>query len=212
MSRSIYGKLVPQDPSDEPAIELLKRINPDFKPSDNLHYGDVPPGWCLSTLGMISNYGQCDSVSVDEINDSDWVLELEDIEKGSGKLLNRISKRERTPNGIRHRFQEGQVLYSKLRTYLNKVLIADKSGFCTTEIIPITPIEGLLPEYLNIYLRSPYFLDYSNSCGYGVKMPRLGTQEARKAIIPIPPLNEQRRIIEAVLTLQSSFKDINDFT
>ncbi len=209
---AIHGKLVPQDPSDEPAIELLKRINPDFKPSDNLHYGDVPPGWCLSTLGMISNYGQCDSVSVDEINDSDWVLELEDIEKGSGKLLNRISKRERTPNGIRHRFQEGQVLYSKLRTYLNKVLIADKSGFCTTEIIPMTPIEGLLPEYLNIYLRSPYFLDYSNSCGYGVKMPRLGTQEARKAIIPIPPLNEQRRIIEAVLTLQSSFKDINDFT
>ena len=209
---AIHGKLVPQDPSDEPAIELLKRINPDFKPSDNLHYGDVPPGWCLSTLGMISNYGQCDSVSVDEINDSDWVLELEDIEKGSGKLLNRISKRERTPNGIRHRFQEGQVLYSKLRTYLNKVLIADKPGFCTTEIIPITPIEGLLPEYLNIYLRSPYFLDYSNSCGYGVKMPRLGTQEARRAIIPIPPLNEQRRIIEAVLTLQSSFKDINDFT
>ena len=209
---AIHGKLVPQDHSDEPAIELLKRINPDFKPSDNLHYGDVPPGWCLSTLGMISNYGQCDSVSVDEINDSDWVLELEDIEKGSGKLLNRISKRERTPNGIRHRFQEGQVLYSKLRTYLNKVLIADKPGFCTTEIIPITPIEGLLPEYLNIYLRSPYFLDYSNSCGYGVKMPRLGTQEARKAIIPIPPLNEQRRIIEAVLTLQSSFKDINDFT
>ena len=51
---AIHGKLVPQDPSDEPAIELLKRINPDFKPSDNLHYeGELPQGWCLVRLGSI---------------------------------------------------------------------------------------------------------------------------------------------------------------
>ena len=49
---AIHGKLVPQDPSEEPAIELLKRINPDFKPSHNLHYeGELPNGWCFSTIG-----------------------------------------------------------------------------------------------------------------------------------------------------------------
>ena len=57
---AISGKLVPQDPNDEPAIELLKRINPDFEPCDNSHYGnlpfEVPDGWCWATLGSIGKW------------------------------------------------------------------------------------------------------------------------------------------------------------
>ena len=194
---AIHGKLVPQEPSEEPAIELLRRINPSFNPSDNLHYeGKLPQGWILCTLGEISNYGQCVSVSVDEIDDTAWLLELEDIEKDSGRVLQRLTKKDRSISGIRHRFHKGQLLFSKLRTYLNKVLIAYEDGFCTTEIIPITPINGIDFRYLNIVLRSPYFLNYSARCGHGVKMPRLGTNDARKAIIPIPPIKEQHRIIQ----------------
>ena len=195
---SIHGKLVPQNPADEPAIELLMRINPDFKASDNLHYDEVPQGWVLCNMGEITNYGKCLSVQAVEIQDSDWVLELEDIEKGTGRLLRRVLKKERAIKGIRHRFSKGQVLYPKLRTYLNKVLIADDNGYCTTEIIPITPCNGLMSQYLNIVLRSPFFLDYTARSGYGVKMPRLGTNDAKKAVIPIPPLPEQQRIVTAV--------------
>ncbi len=78
------------------------------------------------------------------------------------------------------------------------MLIAPDKGFCTTEIIPITPQEGIMPEYLSLVLRSPYFLDYTAQCGYGVKMPRLGTSDAVKAFIPIPPFKEQQRITEVV--------------
>ena len=57
---AITGKLVPQDPTDERAIELLKRINPDFEPCDNSHYGnlpfEVPDGWCWATLGSIGKW------------------------------------------------------------------------------------------------------------------------------------------------------------
>ena len=193
---AIHGKLVPQDPTEEPAINLLRRINPGFQPSDNLHYEDGhPSGWVYATLGEISDYGHCVSVPTDEIAETEWVLELEDIEKDTGRLLKKVIKSERAISGSRHVFYKGQVLYSKLRTYLNKVFVADDCGFCTTEIIPITPKDGITAEYLNIYLRSPFFLAYTAQCGYGVKMPRLGTSDARKAIVPVPPTMEQHRIV-----------------
>ncbi len=196
---AIHGKLVPQDSSDEPAIELLKRINPSFTPSHNLHYeGDFPNGWVLASLGEVSNYGHCISVPVEKIGNDDWVLELEDIEKDTGRILQRLSKKDRKISGIRHQFKKGQILYSKLRTYLNKVLIADEDGFCSTEIIPITPIDGVNALFLIIVLRSQYFLDYTQNCCYGVKMPRLGTNDAKKAFIPLPPFEEQGRIVAAV--------------
>ncbi len=206
---AIHGKLVPQYSSNEPAIELLKGINPTFTPSDNLHYdGGLPKGWLLCTLGEVSNYGRCVSASMGEIDNNAWVLELEDIEKDSGRILHQMSKNKRGSSGIRHRFMKGQILYSKLRTYLNKVLIAPDNGFCTTEIIPITPVDGLDPQYLILVLRSPYFLNYTAQCCYGVKMPRLGTNDARKAIIPIPPIAEQHRIVQKTKSLFSELEMI----
>ena len=172
-------------------------------------YGNIPDTWVLATLGDISNYGKCDNVLVEDITNDAWVLELEDIEKDTGKLNARLTKKERTINGTRYRFQKGNVLYSKLRTYLNKVFVARENGFCTTEIIPIKCSDIVVPEYLNIVLRSPYFLDFTNTIGYGVKMPILGTNEARKAIIPVPPMEEQRRIVLKVKELISSIDAIS---
>ena len=202
LNLAIHGRLVPQDPSDEPALELLKRINPAFKPSDNLHYDTkLPVGWCLARLEEVAEYGDTSNVDVASIATYNWVLELEDIEKDTAFILEKKNKAAREISGVRHSFRKGQVLYSKLRTYLNKVLIAPEDGFCTTEIVPITASKALLSEYLLIVLRSPYFLKYTASCVYGVKMPRLGTNDAKKAIIPIPPLAEQVRIVKKVSDL-----------
>ena len=204
LNLAIHGKLVPQNPSDEPAIELLKRINPDFKPSDNLHYdAKLPDGWCVARLEEVAEYGDTSNVDVTTITSSSWVLELEDIEKDTASILEKKKKSDREINGVRHSFRKGQILYSKLRTYLNKVLIATEDGFCSTEIVPITASKALLSEYLLIVLRSPYFLEYTASCGYGVKMPRLGTNDAKKAIIPIPPHAEQVRIVKKVSDLMT---------
>ena len=216
---AIHGKLVPQDPNDEPASVLLERIRKEKEQlikegkikapkkskstSGTSHYPKegpwkLPKGWCWSTLGDITNYGKCITVSVLAIKDDDWILELEDIEKDTGRIIKYSTKKERPINGSRHVFTKNQILLSKLRTYLNKVLLAPDNGFCTTEIIPISTESGIKPEYLNLVLRSPYFLDYTAQCGYGVKMPRLGTTDAVKALIPIPPFEEQRRIVESV--------------
>ena len=149
----------------------------------------------LTTIESVCNYGKCISVSVEDIKDDEWILELEDIEKDSGRVIEKKKKYCRNVNGVRHKFNEGEVLYSKLRTYLNKVLLAKEDGYCTTEIIPILCNDSILPQYLCHWLRSPYYLNYTLSCGYGIKMPRLSTTHARNGIVPLPPLNEQMRIL-----------------
>ena len=209
---AIHGKLVPQDPNDEPASELLKRINPKFVPCDNPHYENVPfvipSNWVWVKLGDITNYGKCSTCSVDDIHKESWILELEDIEKDTGRVLVRHSKAERVIKGARHSFYAGNILYSKLRTYLNKVLVAKEDGFCTTEIIPIECCDSVHPDYICNILRSKYFLDYTAQCGYGVKMPRLSTTDARKALIPLPPYKEQIRISEKIDVLMGSLNSI----
>ena len=79
--------------------------------------------------------------------------------------------------------------------------MADEEGVCTTEIIPFRCYGEYEPEYFRLALSSPYFLDYVNARSYGMKMPRLGTDDARNAVIPLPPLAEQSRIVTRVEAL-----------
>lgn len=216
---AIRGKLVPQDPNDEPASVLLERIKAEkerlikegkikrskksAKTSDTPHYQQempfaIPSSWMWTTLGEISNYGECNNVPVIDITADDWILELEDLEKDTASIIQMLSKKERGIKGVRHKFKKGDVLYSKLRTYLNKVLIAPRTGYCTTEIIPFHSYCGVSTHYLCHVLRSAYFLDYTLQCGYGVKMPRLSTNDACKGMIPLPPLAEQYRIVAEI--------------
>ena len=162
----------------------------------------------ICRLKDICDYGRTQQISVDEIGPDDWILELEDIEKDSGKIVSRHSKMDRSANGVRNRFHKGMVLYSKLRTYLNKVLVADADGFCSTEIVPVQSSETVIPEYLCAVFRSPQFLAYTARCGYGVKMPRLSTNDAHKGLIPIPPLLEQYRITNRINELTKLLRTI----
>ena len=206
---AIHGKLVPQDPNDEPAIELLKRINPKFEPCDEVPW-ELPNNWCWSTLGNISDYGKCIHVEAMDIPNDSWVLELEDLEKDTAKLLQRVTCTEREIKGVRSVFRKGDILFSKLRTYLNKVLVAPEDGYCSTEIVPISLCDSLSSHYINHVLRSKYFVEYTTSCGYGVKMPRLSTTDARKGLIPLPPYQEQLRIVAKIEELFSVLDSIKE--
>ena len=206
---AIHGKLVPQDPNDEPAIELLKRINPKFELCDEVPW-ELPNNWCWTTLGNISNYGKCMHVEAKDIPNDSWVLELEDLEKDTAKLLQRVTYGERDIKGGRSVFRKGDVLFSKLRTYLNKVLVAPEDGYCSTEIVPISLCDSLSSHYINHVLRSKYFVEYTTSCGYGVKMPRLSTTDACKGLIPLPPKTEQLRIVSKIEELFAVLDSIKE--
>lgn len=126
-----------------------------------------------------------------------WGLDLEDIEKG-GRLLCIKSVGDRKAIGDKSCFSEGDILYSKLRPYLLKILIAPKDGICTPEIIPFTCYGGICKNYIVSLLKSAYVDEYINSVTFGVKMPRVSTETMVSLIIPLPPLAEQKRIVAKI--------------
>lgn len=93
-------------------------------------------------------------------------------------------------------FKCGDVLYGKLRVYLNKVIVADEDGYCTSEILPLDFGKNIFSKYAQIVLMSPMFVSYANQNSYGTKMPRLGTKAGQLALFPLPPLAEKKRIVE----------------
>ena len=161
-------------------------------------FEELPDSWSVCCLGELCDYGNCTNIDTADIADSAWILDLEDIEKDSGVVLQKVRQGERNAGSTKHRFHKGQVLYSKLRPYLNKVVLADEDGYCTSEILPLEFERNILPQYARYFLMSPAFLRYANKCSYGVKMPRLGTTDGKKAIISVPPVKEQKRIIMAI--------------
>jgi len=229
---AVQGKLVPQDPNDEPASVLLERIhaekerlikekkikrekNPSviFKGADNTPYEkigdevrsladevpfDIPDSWEWVRLGNISSYAETkQKVTATSADPSIWGLDLEDIEKG-GRLLEYKTVGERKAVGDKTIFTKGDILYSKLRPYLLKILVAPDDGICTPEIVPFRVYGGIDPSYIVNYLKSPYVDNLINSITYGVKMPRVGTETMTSLLVPIPPLEEQRRIVEKI--------------
>lgn len=209
LQEAVQGKLVAQDPKDEPASELLKRIKaekaksgkkekplPPIKPEEIPF--EIPENWAWCRLGEITNYGSSPKAEPTDLKNDTWVLDLEDIEKTTSNLLCKIRFNERNSLSTKSVFKKDDVLYSKLRPYLDKVIVADEDGVCTTEILPLKCFADLNPFYLKYALKRADFLKYVNSKTKGMKMPRLGTKEGEMALIPLPPLSEQKRIVAEI--------------
>jgi len=130
-------------------------------------------------------------------NESVWHLTLDQIESHTGDIVNKKSALASEAGTSTYIFDEGNVLYSKLRPYLNKVLCPAEPGIATTELIPLRPRKDLLDRrYLTYYLRSNHFLGFANVAVAGVKMPRIIMAKFWKHRIPLPLFSEQRRIVE----------------
>ena len=126
-----------------------------------------------------------------------WHLGLDQIESHTGTVLTKNRRPVSKAGNSTFPFDQSHVLYSKLRPYLNKVVVPDEPGIATTELIPLQPRPHLASrEFLAYYLRSPVFLAYASQYVTGAKMPRVILDRFWSHEIPIPPLSEQRRIVE----------------
>ncbi len=126
-----------------------------------------------------------------------WQITLDHIEADTGKLLKRELKPFSKAGTSTHAFDESHVLYSKLRPYLNKVLIPDREGIGTTELVPMLPDPKRLERgYLAHYLMTKRFVTWINEHSNGAKMPRVAMTDFWAHEIPLPPLPEQKRIVD----------------
>ena len=211
---AVRGKLTEQRPEEGSAEELLERIReekqrliaegklkkekplPDIT-EDEIPF-NIPVGWKWVRLGEICDYGKCENANPSQLQSDSWILDLEDIEKGTARILRFYTFSQRNSQSTKHIFKKGDVLYSKLRPYLNKVVIAPQDGFCTSEILPLDFQGAYYNSFAQKLLMSPYFLSTVNMLTYGVKMPRLGKDDAVQILLPLPPLAEQKRIVEKI--------------
>lgn len=215
LQQAIEGRLVPQDPNDEPASVLLDKIRKEKaklvkegklkkKDLEEIPISEdeipfmIPESWEWCRLGEISTYSHIKKkINASKAAPNIWGLDLEDIEKG-GKLLCIKSVGERKAIGDKTCFEEGDILYSKLRPYLLKILIAPHNGICTPEIVPFTCYGDICKGYIVNLLKSVYVDRYINSTTFGIKMPRVATETMVSLIIPLPPLAEQKRIVAKI--------------
>lgn len=223
---AIQGRLVSQCPEEGNAEDLYKQIQAEKqnlikagkikkeKPlpaiTDDEKPFEIPQSWKWVRLGEVSTYAQTkEKVRVNETCKDVWSLDLEDIKKDTGEIINFCKAKERKIKGEKVVFYKGQVLYSKLRPYLKKVLVAPENGICSSEIVPFSLYGQINARYLVYFFKSPYVDFLINSVTYGVKMPRVGTETMVKLIVPLPPLAEQKRIVaklEEILPLCDKLK------
>ena len=137
--------------------------------------------------------------------ESVWLLNLDMVESQTGRIINYniVSKDE--IGGSVCTFDENNVLYSKLRPYLNKVVVPDGKGYATSELVPLRPDPKIINRiYLAYLLRSNEFVEMIKEKVAGAKMPRVSMSDFREFNIPVPPLELQNQFASFVEEIDKS--------
>ena len=157
---------------------------------------ELPQGWASAPLGRLSRPTR------PRRNPHEYprlpFVGMEQVESHTRRLLGTLSSSEMKSTAFH--FQPGDVLYGRLRPYLNKVLCADIEGLCSSEFIVLPPQPGFEPKYLAFYLSTDGFVSFANQLNQGDR-PRVSFDQIADHEIPLPPLSEQRRIVAKLETL-----------
>lgn len=187
---------------------VTKGLNPnaEMKDSGIEWLGKIPKHWEVKRLKNLANQM---SEKSSEILDDDFLVALENIESHTGKFIETSSEYEN--NGIK--FKKDNLLYNKLRPYLNKVFLADKDGICVGDIIVIECTPKLHPAFLQFRMLSDSFCSIIMSSVYGAKMPRTSWQFISSLKIGYPSFEEQVQIVEYLnkrtIAIESLIQNIN---
>ena len=235
LQMAVQGKLVPQDPNDEPASVLLERIRKEkeqlikegkikknkkesciFRGSDNLHYEqigkevrciedevpfEIPESWEWVRLSsVVYNHGQT------KPEEDFCYIDIGSVDNQHQKLsaVETIIPPEKAPSRARKIICKDDIIYSTVRPYLHNMCIIDrnfsKMPIASTGFAVFTCHADFYNEFLFYYLMSPDFDSYANNVenSKGVAYPAINDTRLYKALIPLPPVDEQHRIVDKI--------------
>ena len=244
LQEAVQGKLVPQNPKDEPASVLIERIREEKQKliqekkikkdknesyifrRDNSHYEkigneerciddeipfDIPDSWEWVRLkNCVYNHGQ-------KTPDKDFsYIDIGSIDNINQKLnsIENIISFTKAPSRARKIVKTNDIIYSTVRPYLHNMCIIDKNfskePIASTGFAVLHCYKGLFNKFLFYYLLSPNFDDYANNSdnSKGIAYPAINDEKLYKALVPIPPLAEQQRIVEKIEQLLPEIKTL----
>lgn len=135
--------------------------------------------------------------------ESYWLLNLDKIESNTGKITEYNYVTQNQLKGAIISFDTSNVLYSKLRPYLNKVVVPKMPGYATSELLPLRPNKEIIDKtFLAYFLRSPHFVRHINEKSSGAKMPRAKTKDLLMTKVPCPEIDAQKKIVKKFSRLE----------
>lgn len=207
---AIHGKLVPQDPSDEPASELLKRINPKAEITcDNGHYGKIPQRWALVKLGDLF-----DAISAKRVLKSEWKTKgvpfyrAREIAKLSecNEVVNELFIANEHYNELKKKYgvpEPGDIMLSAVGTIGKSYIVknTDKFYYKDASVLCLRNYNKLNPIYFSMLFSSSFLQNQMNEYSKGTTVDTITLERLKSYIIPLPPLEEQKRIVGKIAEL-----------
>lgn len=167
-------------------------------------------GWKTNKMNAVAPQ-KAFTGNIPSVNGKYWLLNLDMVESQTGKILEKVLF---TPSEIGNSissFNEENILYSKLRPYLNKVVIPTEPGYCTSELVPLLPMKGVIERtFLTYLIRSKFFVEYINSRVAGAKMPRVSMSDFRDFDVILPPLEQQQLFSDKIAVIDKQKSLIED--
>ena len=188
-----------------PAIEEQRRFEAIYRQADKSKFGDFKSqfiemfgnpvtntkGWKTAKIKDVAP----EMPSKEQLSGKIWLLNLDMIESNTGRIIEKVYEDVENALSVQS-FDEGNVLFSKLRPYLNKVVIPDEPGMATTELVPLRPEPSKLHKvFLSHLLRGNQFVNYANDIAGGTKMPRMPLTELRNFDCILPPMDKQLEFV-----------------
>lgn len=215
---AIHGKLVQQNHNDEPAIELLKRINPDFTPCDNGQYGKIPQGWILAKLGDLF-----DAVSAKRVLKSEWrtkgvpFYRAREIVKLSeyNKVNNELFIEDKHYDKLKNRYgvpASGDIMLSAVGTIGKCYIVkeSDKFYYKDASVLCLKNHHKLSSMYFSMLFSSSFIEEQIKEYSKGTTVDTITLEKLKSYIVPLPPLAEQQRIVQKIEELFSVLDNIQN--
>lgn len=204
---AMQGKLVPQDLTDEPAAEMLRRINPKAKIiTDNPHSWNIPHNWCWTRVQDVFHPMERTLPSGDEF----LYIDIASIDNKTNTASPKQVKTKYAPSRASRKTQRGDIVFSMVRPYLRNIAVVPIDGcIASTGFYILSGSSAIYPPFAFKLSLSDYFVCGLNSYMKGDNSPSINKINVEDFIIPLPPFNEQKRIntkIDELYSLIDSIK------